>query len=53
MMAPFMLGGAARSLASTVLFPINLVRMRLQMKSYTADEMKAKQLSAHGTSSEI
>ena len=53
MMAPFLLGGAARSLASTILFPINLVRMRLQMKSYTKDEMKEKKLSGQGSNKDI
>ena len=45
--APFFIGGLARSLASTTLFPINTVRMRLQMKTYTKEEMQAKKLQGH------
>ena len=45
--APFVIGGFARSLASTTLYPINTVRMRLQMKTYTQEEMKAKNLQGH------
>lgn len=45
--APFIIGGLARSLASTTLFPINTVRMRLQMKTYTEDEMKSKKLQGN------
>ena len=44
MLVPFVVGGLARSAASTILFPINLVRMRLQMKTYTEQEMKSKNL---------
>ena len=41
---PFFIGGASRSLASVTLMPINVVRMRLQMKSFTIDEIKQKHL---------
>ena len=50
MAAPFLIGGMARSLASTMLFPINLVRMRLQMKTYTKEEMSDKNLKGQGNS---
>ena len=46
---PFVVGGASRSLASTTLLPINVVRMRLQMKTYTRDEMEAKKLRMQET----
>lgn len=32
---PFFIGGTSRSIASTTLLPINVVRMRMQMKTYT------------------
>lgn len=35
MFIPFMVGGTARSIASTTLLPITIVRMRLQMKTYS------------------
>ena len=49
LLIPFMVGGAARSVASTALLPINVVRMRLQMKTYTKDEMEAKKLKMQKT----
>jgi hypothetical protein len=33
---PFVIGGTARSIASITLLPINVVRMRLQMKTYSS-----------------
>lgn len=49
MIVPFLIGGTARSVASTVLLPVNVVRMRLQMKTYSEEEMKAKNLKAAET----
>lgn len=46
MIVPFFIGGTARSIASATLHPINLIRMRLQMKTYTADEFKEKKLTS-------
>ena len=34
---PFLTGGFSKSLASFLLMPINVVRLRLQMKQYKAD----------------
>ena len=45
MLVPFLIGGASRSLASVSLMPINVVRMRLQMKNYSVDEVKQKNLN--------
>jgi phage terminase Nu1 subunit (DNA packaging protein) len=42
MLVPFIIGGTSRSIASTVLLPLNVVRMRMQMKNYTVDEIKQK-----------
>jgi len=42
---PFFIGGTSRSLASISLLPINVVRMRLQMKSYTDEEVRVKNLT--------
>ena len=44
MAIPFLIGGLSRSIASATLHPINIVRMRLQMKTYSADEFKEKKL---------
>ena len=44
MLIPFMVGGTAGSIASTVLLPINVVRIRLQMKTYKKEEMEEKKL---------
>lgn len=49
MLVPFLVGGAARSIASTVLLPVNVVRMRLQMKTYSETEMKERNLKAAAT----
>ena len=43
---PFMIGGTSRSIASATLHPVNLVRMRLQMKTYSEDEFKQKKLKS-------
>lgn len=43
-LVPFLIGGLSRSLASCILMPINVVRMRLQMKKYTEDEVKTKHI---------
>lgn len=48
MLVPFLIGGTSRSLASCILMPVNVVRMRLQMKSYTTDEIKLKHLEQQG-----
>ena len=44
MLVPFLIGGISRSLASCTLMPVNVVRMRLQMKKYTVNEIKEKHL---------
>jgi hypothetical protein len=31
---PFIIGGTSRSIASTFVMPLNVIRMRLQMKTY-------------------
>ena len=36
---PFFIGGTSRSIASTALLPLNVVRMRLQMKNYSTEEI--------------
>ena len=41
---PFLVGGFCRSFASFLLLPLNVVRVRLHMKTYTDEEMKAKNL---------
>jgi len=43
-MIPFMVGGFCRSFASFILLPLNVVRVRLHMKTYTEEEMKQKNL---------
>ena len=48
MLIPFFIGGTSRSLASCILMPVNVVRMRLQMKSYTTEEIKMKHLQQEG-----
>ena len=37
---PFFTGGISKSFASACLMPLNVVRMRLQMKNYTEEEVK-------------
>ena len=44
MLAPFLIGGVSRATASLSLMPINVVRTRLQMQSYSTDEVKRKDL---------
>ena len=44
MMVPFLIGGISRSLASCMLMPLNVVRMRLQMKKYTLNDIKGLHL---------
>ena len=41
---PFFVGGTARSLAASALLPINVVRMRLQMRTYSKTEIIARQI---------
>ena len=40
MLIPFFTGGLSKCIASATLLPINVVRMRLQMKTYTYDKIK-------------
>jgi hypothetical protein len=35
MLIPFVVGGFSKCIASASMLPINVVRMRLQMKNYT------------------
>lgn len=44
MLVPFIIGGTSRSLASCTLMPINVVRLRLQMKEYSDEEIRQKHL---------
>ena len=44
MLVPFVIGGTSRSLASCSLMPVNVVRMRLQMKKYSVTDLKHKHL---------
>lgn len=37
---PFFTGGLSKCLASVTLLPMNVVRMRLQMKKYTTEQIK-------------
>ena len=37
---PFFTGGVSKCIASIVLLPVNVVRMRLQMKNYTDKQIK-------------
>jgi hypothetical protein len=37
---PFMTGGFSKCFASATLMPINVVRLRLQMKKYTPEEVE-------------
>lgn len=37
MWIPFMTGGFSKCIASMILLPVNVVRMRLQMKNYTLE----------------
>lgn len=39
-MIPFMTGGFSKCFASATLMPVNVVRLRLQMKKYSAEEVK-------------
>ena len=39
-LVPFMTGGFSKCFASAVLMPINVVRLRLQMKKYTNEEVE-------------
>lgn len=43
MWIPFLAGGLSKCIASITLLPMNIVRMRLQMKKYTADQLKEMQ----------
>uniref|UniRef100_A0A7S3FWU3 Mitochondrial carrier protein n=1 Tax=Strombidium rassoulzadegani TaxID=1082188 RepID=A0A7S3FWU3_9SPIT len=45
-MVPFLAGGISRSFASCVVLPINVIRMRLQMRTYSEEEMKAKNMES-------
>ena len=38
--SPFLTGGLAKSIASFTLMPINVVRLRLQMKQYSTAEVE-------------
>jgi hypothetical protein len=40
--APFIIGGISKSIASITLLPLNVVKMRLQMKQYSEEEIKCK-----------
>jgi len=35
-LVPFMVGGLSKSIASATLMPVNVVRLRLQMKHFSA-----------------
>lgn len=37
---PFMTGGLSKSVASFVLMPVNVIRIRLQMKQYSSAEVE-------------
>lgn len=37
---PFVTGGISKCVASVTLLPLNVVRMRLQMKKYTVEQVK-------------
>jgi hypothetical protein len=37
---PFVTGGLSKSIASFTLMPINVVRLRLQMKQYSVEQVK-------------
>ena len=39
MWIPFVTGGISKCAASVALLPLNVVRMRLQMKKYTAEQL--------------
>ena len=43
-MIPFLTGGLAKSIASFSLMPINVVRLRLQMKQYSAKQVEELKL---------
>lgn len=43
---PFFTGGISKCAASVSLLPVNVVRMRLQMKNYTVEQIKELGLSA-------
>ena len=49
LMVPFMVGGSARFIASSFFYPLDSVRIRLQMKTYTRSEMKEKRLKTRDT----
>ena len=38
-MIPFMTGGLSKSIASISLMPLNVIRLRLQMKQYSSDQV--------------
>jgi hypothetical protein len=40
MWIPFVTGGLSKCIASVTLLPLNVVRMRLQMKKYTEEQLK-------------
>lgn len=44
MWIPFMAGGLSKCIASMTLLPLNVVRMRLQMKKYTTEQLKKMSL---------
>ena len=44
MWIPFLAGGLSKCIASMTLLPLNVVRMRLQMKQYTTDQLKEKSM---------
>ena len=43
-LVPFMTGGFSKCFASFTLMPVNVVRLRLQMKQYTNEEIQKKGL---------
>ena len=49
---PFLTGGFSKSLASFLLMPINVVRLRLQMKQYKVDQVAELGLKVEGNKGE-
>ena len=44
MLAPFLIGGTSRLIASSILYPLSSVLTRIRMKQYSKEDMKERKL---------
>lgn len=47
-LVPFFTGGASKCFASALLMPLNVIRLRMQMKKYSAQQVKEMGLAVAG-----